>query len=283
VNNPLRDALSAAAISKINHADPQGVAALLDAGLQNKALTDFFALTIQWFIRELPSTTVGWWSAESTLFTNVNADTLGMCGTWQLLDEWKIYRAEGDFCSQSWMAAQATTMNTMQSAMPTWAYIDWDVGRELCPPNNCGVRLSLSVDRSKSEAWWACDSPLRAFQLAVNAAVDRAACAEFQLLSHLAKTLLVDTIKEASPKHMCHPSNGANTMKPQTDIRGEVRLFVSTTPCLSCLAAMRQFQLLFPSVSIAFACNGATSRVEETVLGVQDTMTFFPPWSKHVQ
>lgn len=68
-----------------------------------------------------------------------------------------------------------------------------------------------------------------AFRLPGSSHVDRELCAEFQILVELTLQL---------QGHL---------------VVGCLSLFTTTSPCMSCLGAMRQFQLLFPEVSIEFA------------------------------
>merc|ERR1719203_1231606 len=71
----------------------------------------------------------------------------------------------------------------------------------------------------------------------ISGLVDRGLCSEFQLLGEILDVLW---------------QRGG----PQGDkFCGNIRLFVSTAPCVSCIWALRQFQMLLPSVRIEVA-NG---------------------------
>mmetsp|Transcript_71096 Transcript_71096/g.161491 ORF Transcript_71096/g.161491 Transcript_71096/m.161491 type:complete len:215 (-) Transcript_71096:60-704(-) len=79
---------------------------------------------------------------------------------------------------------------------------------------------------------------LRPFRLPTSGHVDRSLCAEFQVLNELCSILA--------------PEGGARDPRPA--VAGVVDIFTTASPCMSCLGAIRQFQLLFPEVSVA-ACE----------------------------
>lgn len=81
---------------------------------------------------------------------------------------------------------------------------------------------------------------LRAFCLPTSSNVERSLCAEFQVLDALA----------------CHFAGKVNDVPKLKGSEGTVvpvgivYLFISTSPCLSCIGAIRHFQLLFPEVAV---------------------------------
>mmetsp|Transcript_22996 Transcript_22996/g.72385 ORF Transcript_22996/g.72385 Transcript_22996/m.72385 type:complete len:113 (-) Transcript_22996:71-409(-) len=72
-----------------------------------------------------------------------------------------------------------------------------------------------------------------------SALVDRSLCSEGQLLSGLCSEL-------------AGPETAEGLLR---GVRGWLRLYVTGAPCLSCVGAMRQFQLLLPGVSLS-VCIG---------------------------
>jgi len=72
--------------------------------------------------------------------------------------------------------------------------------------------------------------------LPFNSNVDRSLCSEFQLLNGLCEELL-------------GPSAG-DAQATLASVQGWLHIFVTGAPCLSCVGAMRQFQLLLPSVTL---------------------------------
>jgi len=84
---------------------------------------------------------------------------------------------------------------------------------------------------------------LPAFQLPNSRHVDRRRCAEFQILQELCRVFV--------------PSGRLNMEQPPwPEVVGVVALFTSVSPCMSCIGAIRHFQLLFPEVEIEVAVLG---------------------------
>jgi len=77
--------------------------------------------------------------------------------------------------------------------------------------------------------------------LRVGPFVDRMLCSEFQMLEELC-----DGIEKAG---------GMGTAGQQTSVHGQVRMYISTTPCISCVGAMSQFLMMLPGVSLEVACG----------------------------
>jgi len=79
-----------------------------------------------------------------------------------------------------------------------------------------------------------------AFQLPNSRHVDRRLCAEFQVLQELCRVFV--------------PSGELTIAQPPwPDVVGVVALLTSLSPCMSCIGAIRHFQLLFPEVEIEVA------------------------------
>lgn len=81
---------------------------------------------------------------------------------------------------------------------------------------------------------------LRAITLPINRFVERELCAEFQLLE-----ALCEIISSALPGGLAGCASGREAAT------GEVRVLISSSSCLSCVAAFRQFQLLWPRMLLA--------------------------------
>lgn len=82
------------------------------------------------------------------------------------------------------------------------------------------------------------DPVLISTRLPFNHNVDRSLCSEFQLLEGVHQELLACGIEEGTSFII---------------VDGSLQLFVTGSPCLSCVGAMRQFQLLFPRVRLTVA------------------------------
>jgi len=222
----LMSAIADAAAQKLSEMDAQGAAAMIDAGIRSKELERFLHGALDGFLEVLPTTPETWQSAHPTLLSkSVVADNVGLCGTSKLLHAWKIQTADAAFVQRAEEAADV-------SSDSAWAFLEWR--SDEAPEGGSAVCMTgpSSEVPSEADSWWQEESVLRAFPLAVRRSVERAACAEFRLLSRLAAEL-----------------EGSSTR----DVNLEVWLFASKTPCLSCLAAMRQFQILFPRASLYFA------------------------------
>mmetsp|Transcript_110589 Transcript_110589/g.312870 ORF Transcript_110589/g.312870 Transcript_110589/m.312870 type:complete len:179 (-) Transcript_110589:117-653(-) len=114
-----------------------------------------------------------------------------------------------------------------------------DAGAEGAPPQLIeGAILQENSARRKRMAgaprWF------HAVQLPINEIVDRAMCTEYLMLTELS---LVVRGAAAGPV----------LEAPCRGISGEVRVYASGPPCVSCLGVFRQFQLRFPRVGLAVA------------------------------
>ena len=81
--------------------------------------------------------------------------------------------------------------------------------------------------------------------LPVAAGVDRSLCGEFQLLARLCDQLL-------------HKTHGV--LPPTETVTGTIHLFVTATPCLSCVAALCQFHRLFPELQLKVSWNQVSTK-----------------------
>eukprot|EP00746_Dinoflagellata_sp_MGD_P156944 gnl/MRDRNA2_/MRDRNA2_86034_c0_seq1.p2 gnl/MRDRNA2_/MRDRNA2_86034_c0~~gnl/MRDRNA2_/MRDRNA2_86034_c0_seq1.p2 ORF type:complete len:120 (-),score=18.16 gnl/MRDRNA2_/MRDRNA2_86034_c0_seq1:123-482(-) len=75
---------------------------------------------------------------------------------------------------------------------------------------------------------------LHAFRPPNSSLVERTLCAEFGALCEVCVA--------------CVPQGGAR--QPRPEVVGFVALFLSTSPCVSCMGALCQFVLLFPELSV---------------------------------
>lgn len=106
------------------------------------------------------------------------------------------------------------------------------LARESGQRGHLGPGAAAAAETEEAQAGW-----LRPFRLPNSSHVERALCAEFQVLSALCGVLA--------------PQGGQRT--PQPWVVGVVLLVTTTSPCLSCFGALRQFQLLFPEVEVDVA------------------------------
>jgi len=92
---------------------------------------------------------------------------------------------------------------------------------------------------------------LRAVSLPINLFVERELCAEFQLLESLC-----DVIAGAA--------GGCSIAACREKVVGTVDILISSASCVSCVGAVRQFQLLWPAmhVSVGMMCRGRARGAE---------------------
>jgi len=93
------------------------------------------------------------------------------------------------------------------------------------------------VGGTRTSVTWPALKPLAS---PISSLVDRSLCSEFQVL----RSMPEEAAMAAAPVKL-----------PPPPLRGRLRLFVSTAPCVSCIWALRQFQLLHPSMQLEVA-NG---------------------------
>eukprot|EP00747_Dinoflagellata_sp_TGD_P131048 gnl/TRDRNA2_/TRDRNA2_174913_c0_seq1.p1 gnl/TRDRNA2_/TRDRNA2_174913_c0~~gnl/TRDRNA2_/TRDRNA2_174913_c0_seq1.p1 ORF type:complete len:406 (+),score=55.69 gnl/TRDRNA2_/TRDRNA2_174913_c0_seq1:504-1721(+) len=97
---------------------------------------------------------------------------------------------------------------------------------------------------------------IRATRLPLSRWVDRACCSEFRALDALCQ--LIEDMEASTGLGSLMSGNSKN------NVEGTVSLWVfGAPPCLSCLAAMRQFQGRFPGVRLHVAVEAASSSTNE--------------------
>lgn len=231
-DEPLWASLSSSARPRWHLLDLQGVAALVDAGIPGLSLPmrEVLDTAVRRLVAAAPNEAADWLVVGRLFLFSFGVDNLGSYGTMQLLRAWHIdsimlSHAEGEeachFMGKA-LTAHARAAQSLGSARTDsteWASLELSVGQDE-PDSWVAFSGSGRLDTLSRP-------PLRAFPLALNPAVDRSACAEFQLLARAASRL-----------------DGSSC--------GYAHLYCSGTPCLSCAAAMRQFQLLFPGVHLTF-------------------------------
>lgn len=236
-DGPLRASLSSAARPSWHLLDVQGAAALVDAGVPGLPPTIRQALdaAIERVATTLPREAADWQVAGRLLLFNFGFDNLGSYGTLQLLRAWHIDTIapeednRGGLFREKALMAHARAAQTLGSApadSTEWAFLEFCTGQD--EPDMVQEFDSWVAFSGTGRLDPSLRSPIRAFPLALNSRVERSACAEFQLLARVSLQL-------------------------DDSSRGYANLYCSGTPCLSCAAALRQFQLLFPGVRLLFA------------------------------
>lgn len=109
-----------------------------------------------------------------------------------------------------------------------FGYAEWDLRLPSGEPVRGGIlrENGIRVGHADPPAW------LRSFPTPLNSLIGRDLCGEFQLLAGVGS--LLDSA-------------------PPGRLEGELHLFTSSTPCSSCVAAVRQFQQRFAGVRLFFS------------------------------
>ncbi|CAE8614045.1 unnamed protein product [Polarella glacialis] len=191
----------------------------------------------------------------------------------RLLDAVGVGRASGDFGLRAVARIRSCTERGEQPPGPlgagvdtteVFAYVEYDAvlaaapaagedfgshvdGQLLWESGTQGGRQQAHFMTAGAFTWL---EPLR---LPNSGHVDRSRCAEFQALSELCAVL--------APR--------AQQPGPQ-EVVGVVSLFTTISPCLSCLGAIRQFQLFFPEVALEL-CE--LEDVDMSRIGAGDTVS----------
>jgi len=169
--------------------------------------------------------------------------------TRQFLDTMGVGRAPGEFSSRAVRCIRSLAGEGARPVIPgigrgvvdttrVFAYAEYSIApiggpgpaMDGCLSRESGLHGSTMAQLAslgESIAPW-----LRAFSLPNSSHVDRARCAEFQVLVELCRLFVTE----------------ATMPKPQPSVVGVLLVFTTTSPCLSCLGVIRQFQLLFPEV-----------------------------------
>jgi len=109
-------------------------------------------------------------------------------------------------------------------------YAEWDILLNTGEP----LRGALLQENGIRVGHTAPPSWLRSFPTPINYLIGRDLCGEFQLVTGIA--LILDAL-------------------PSMEMQGSVYIFSSATPCVSCVAVVRQFQQRFSSLQFGFV-NG---------------------------
>jgi len=270
-------ALSSEALRKLGHVEPQALAFLTEVGLDasaHPALVQQLDRVIGRLVAELPQNLSGWRRGpDLRSLREVRVDHLGSVGTRLMLDRLNVSVPDDVFIesasakfprmasgeiSRSRVGMPAALENTPHQRR-IFCYAEYEFFGTQAPLERCegdhsspALKCQLTSTvlqplrgrmmrehgfqglRMWQKGW------LRALSLPVNPHVDRSVCAEFQVLNE-----------------MCDFVNQHGLADDPDDCRnvsGSVKVLVSTTPCLSCVCAVKQFSLLFPHVSVQFGC-----------------------------
>eukprot|EP00928_Gymnodinium_smaydae_P027416 TRINITY_DN21211_c0_g1_i2.p1 TRINITY_DN21211_c0_g1~~TRINITY_DN21211_c0_g1_i2.p1 ORF type:complete len:511 (-),score=131.76 TRINITY_DN21211_c0_g1_i2:477-2009(-) len=273
IDNPkLLEAISSEVMRKLHEIEPQSLGILADARLPCSAAVDAALLPVVLrFIEELPTSIAAWeGDGEFPRFlAELRVDNFGAKGARRVFEHMGLAAADEAFARRAMAEVRAVVDEknggTIASdAMAGVALVHRRVFAfaeyELFPPVPVGsavppplLRGSLVRENGRRERALprASGSMLRAVSLPISGLVDRSLCGEFQLLS-----ALLDDAKAAADA----------AGQPLARLRGTVRLFVSTAPCVSCIGALRQCRLILPETRLE-VFNGEDLYLHDRVSG----------------
>jgi len=128
-----------------------------------------------------------------------------------------------------------------------FAYVEYHLELPGCTP----LSGAMARENGRRDRGYDPKYPLiRPLASPISGLVDRGLCSEFQILAKL-----VDTVEDTLTQQGSQGSQGSQGQAPRTvrdvnDVRGRIQIFVSTSPCVSCLWALRQCQFLLPQVQL---------------------------------
>jgi len=238
----LLDAISAEAIKKIDSLGAQQLGTLVDLGLPCQGdIEAQLQKTVSRFLVSMPSNLEGfqkgWYQG---LVSDFEVDNFGSKGDRFLLDTLGIFEGPQTFTKKG---AQLVIEYQQQHAESWWrsegllhnrvvSYAELD----LTPPGHGATSIAgARYQQNGYQGSRLVSDKILPTQLPFNHNVDRSLCSEFQLLTGVCQDLL--------------QSQKGDVVRFLAQVQGWLRLFVTGAPCLSCVGAMRQFQLLLPRVT----------------------------------
>jgi len=146
----------------------------------------------------------------------------------------------------------APTSRTGPMQPRIYSYAEYEIVHPVCFHGALAYENGLQVAEDGSKV--ACRPRwLRAITLPINAYVERELCAEFQLLEDLCNLF--------ASKSSSRLAFSLLDETARLQVSGTVHLLVTGSSCVSCLGAIRQFQLLWPNVGlfVGMVRNGTIS------------------------
>jgi len=236
-NVPLMNALSSEVRRRIELFDAQALANLADA-LPDCAedLKQRLQPSLEALVAGMPGTLEGWRAGRFfEVLNQICADNFGAAGTQLLLEKMGVPFPAANFVLRGQhRVAQLLAETDMRLEVYGLAhkrvlcYGEWDL---VLPSGERvhGATLrenGIRVGHVPAPAW------LRSHATPINSMIGRDLCGEFQLITGIG--LIIDAA-------------------PPGRLEGSVHLFSTSTPCVSCVGALRQLQLRLPGVNLTFA------------------------------
>lgn len=263
-DSTLMDAISAEVLRKINEIEPQSLGILADANIGCcEAVEAALEPYVQQFFAAMPLSLDAWTSGEFPDFLrDLRVDNFGARCTRRVFEYMGLKEPRGDFCERAKVkikheiaslggCASDCALALSGSALVhrrVFSFAEYHLdlpGGGVDPIVGTVVKESGNrsggggtVGSNVRHAW-----PLQAATSPISGLINRTLCSEFQLLC-----AVVDIVQSSF-------SGVTGSCDFHSRVHGNVRLFISTAPCVSCLGVIRQFQLLFSCTAIEVA-NG---------------------------
>lgn len=254
-HKPLCYAISEEVNRKLTSLAPQQLGTLADLNLPcSDVVEESLQVVVLQFADGIPNSIVGFENGDyANLVERFDLDCFGHRGSRYLLSLLCIAEAPRDFSDR----AAALVVEFQKRHAETWwrsegllhqrvvSYAEMDV--EPCARKGGSLRNSRFQQNGyqgmrHGREW------IVATTLPFNHNVDRSLCSENQLLSHICEDLARSRLQQLGRL----TGQQVVPAKPLlAGARGWLRLYVTGAPCLSCIGAMRQFQLLAPGVQLS--------------------------------
>eukprot|EP00438_Fugacium_kawagutii_P015065 Skav200432 [mRNA] locus=scaffold578:85572:87562:- [translate_table: standard] len=243
----LLEAISREVMQKLYEIEPQSLGILADAKLNcqsyiEQALRPFAQKFADLLPREATTNDMGSVDASMKSFMDfvreVRVDNFGAWGTRHIFQQMCLEEPGPDFISRAKDAILKAGEEAREGVLAGAALVHRRVfayGEYFLQVPNRSEAISGSMARENGRRDREHRSALiRPLASPISGLVDRGLCSEFQILAKLVDSV-VDSIDD-----------------PQLlrSVTGHIRLFVSTSPCVSCLWALRQCQLYLPRVNL---------------------------------
>jgi len=235
----LSTAIAEEAKARIDLFDAQALSNLCDS-IPHCAQELFQRLlpTIEEFVGGMPESLDGWRGGSfADVLHRIMVDNFGAMGTQVVLARLGLQDAGSDFIAKAQhriglalAEVDARKEGFGLSHKRVLCFAEWDLGH----PSGEQLRGTLLMENGIRVGHVSPPAWLRSHATPINHIIGRDLCGEFQLLTG------VGLILDAAP-----PGR----------LVGTLLMYVSSTPCVSCVAAIRQFQQRYPGLTLAFA-NG---------------------------
>lgn len=253
----LKEAVSKEVLRHLPEMETQALTFLVDVGLScADALRAKLQVEVLRFLSAMPQRIEDWEEERiKDAVRRLKVDSFGATGSRLVWDELGISKAPSDFEARALQhiselgltstgAQPASEAGSERKHKRVFAYAEYSLeapveGEE---PIEGKMLFENGFRCMRGDARW-----LRHVKLPINSWVDRSLCAECQMMTEFCTELARDNL--------------AGTPELNALLKGTLYVFTSSPQCISCLGVLRQFQLLFPAVTM-FISHGTGRGME---------------------